>query len=111
MTTRLCYQEPCSCCSSTSARERKFYLLGERPRPEQLHHVGPLQHLLLQQPPAHLHTQQLSAGRPARRDPHAPGVRPPTCLVYLLAAASEQVQGARMRGADEPPHHQLNEHG
>ena len=53
-------------------------LLGERPRPEQLHHVGPLQHLLLQQPPAH--------------------------LVHLLVAAREQARGARMRGADEPPH-------
>ena len=53
-------------------------LLGKRPQPEQLHHVGPLQHLLLQQPPGH--------------------------LVHLLVAAGKPVQGAGVRGADKPPH-------
>ena len=53
-------------------------LLSEQPRPKQLHHVSLLQHLLLQQPPAH--------------------------LVHLLTVAYKQVQSACKRGADELPH-------
>ena len=38
-------------------------LLCERLRPEQLHHVGPLQHLLLQQLPRYLHSLKISPHR------------------------------------------------